>query len=387
MRSLGVVLPGLLLLTGCSAPEPLSHMPLALVPPGGRAGPTEAIAGVPGARVVPEMLVPQDSGLPVDADEVRPAQRPLYEVWDGDAKYRVALIDDEDAIRGGEWYYVAGVGEAPPNRGRGMHWTPVSGTRQTAWVWWEHSGVPTVPPLEDKIYVSAFIPSRYATARAAYYDIHYRGYGSIYRRVCVDQSPIYDRYVFLGEYPARIRVGDGWSGRIYVTSGNDTGESRDSGRKLGIDVVKFAWKVTIAGQGGLPPELRAMLDRAHAQIGRRPIVDGEELGPGWCLRVVAWWAQRRTGKATAFEAWEYFQARGVTRVSASPFDAPTGAWVFYRYRAEPRGHVAVRCQHGLIHQEPSTGKVAHATDPYTRGGRAYLGYVAWGDVWAHTRPW
>ena len=127
------------------------------------------------------------------------------------------------------------------------------------------------------------------------------------------------------------------------------------------------------------PLVAEVLDNAHSQLGTNPF--GQLL---ICLQYVRTWSglPRRLfyGQTASAElARQYYASNGVLHTGGNPLDAPLGAWLFYKWGSY--GHVGIRCEHGLIHQNNFTGGngiISHDADGQLP--IPYLGYVTLEDA-------
>jgi len=144
------------------------------------------------------------------------------------------IVDDRDSgfVSGGgegSWY-----GRAAGHGGH-LYWTWNSTSQQYNWARW-FPNLTTAGSWE----VYAYIPARYATAKAAAYTILHNGAQDT---KVVDQSAHADRWLSLGTYYF------GGGPNEYVALGDATGEGYAT-RLVGFDAVRFVLR---SGTGSVPP--------------------------------------------------------------------------------------------------------------------------------------
>lgn len=272
------------------------------------------------------------------------------------------VIDQDQAGKGGPpqyWHRIGGYGVDGD-----MTWTYVNGSTTCNWMVWR-SGMGA-----GRYQVFAFIPRNYATTRNAVYWIenYYGNTWNCINKVSVNQYNCCDVWVNLGTY--------NFAGEPSVYLDDNTGESYNATKRMvGFDAIKFVRIDSAPPQA--PPvasRLQTALNRAHSDLGWNRV--GKRY---YCLRyMMDWWSV--PGKYYSAElSRQNYVRKGKFRAGGSPASAPLGAWLYFRWGSN--GHIGMRCEHGLIHQDNSStgrGRVAHATGFSI--GLTYLGYVTWEDA-------
>jgi hypothetical protein len=271
------------------------------------------------------------------------------------------VVDQDDAVKSGPaqyWHRVTGYG----NDGD-MTWTYVNGSAVCNKMVWR-SGLGS-----GRYTISVFIPRNHATSQSAKYRIGAASGNSVtaVATVSVNQNAIYDQWVVLGTYTI--------NGEPAVMLGDDTGESYSATkRKVGFDAVKFAAESSNPSPTGADKALQ----NAHNQLGTQPYPKY------YCLAVVRNWYGLPAKYSTATAAAQHFRDLGVLKTGGNALGASQAAMVFYHWYSGgvDIGHVAMRCPHGIIHQDNSTaggGRIAHNSSG-AFSTCPYWGYVTYSDA-------
>lgn len=273
-------------------------------------------------------------------------------IWTASVPSEV-IIDDGQAFLGGTpryWQWASGYGI-----GGSMRWCYVNGNAIDNYAAW-NSRLPA-----GRYEIIVFVCRNHPV----------RDSGTVIAQVPVNQNAFFDQWVSLGTYDFR--------GEPSVLLADDTGESYISTkRQIGFDAVKFVSRNPVPPS--ISPEIRAFLDRAHAQLGWKTEP------PYYCLKVVWNWSGFPLGghaNANALE--QHFRRKGVFRTGKA-CDAPLGSWLFFNWwnsRGQNLGHVGFRCEHGMIHQDNSLPGVKRGTVNHCSNPDAYMkctGYVTFEDA-------
>jgi hypothetical protein len=124
--------------------------------------------------------------------------------------------------------------------------------------------------------------------------------------------------------------------------------------------------------------LTKAVQRAHDQLGTNPI--GSKF---YCLKYVRTWSGLPAKYATANDAYNNFNNKGKIVKISTPSKAPKGSFMFYSWGTT--GHIGMRCDHGLIHQDNSTsgnGRIGHDTD-CKFSTMTFRGYVTYANAVAY----
>lgn len=109
--------------------------------------------------------------------------------------------------------------------GSHMYYTYVNGNTQSNYARWQ----PSLPGAGNYT-VYAFVPNNHATSQQARYRIFHNGSNHYFT---INQNIYYDAWVSLGTYYFHAGGGE------FVELSDATGEDPNSGRKIGVDAVKF----------------------------------------------------------------------------------------------------------------------------------------------------